>query len=485
MLRSHQIESVNSLVDVLKNHNSALDASDTGTGKTFVACAVAQRLKLPTLAVVPKIAISSWKRVCDTLGESLSIINYEKLRTGNTPYGRWNTVKPAQEYLVCQCCQQKITDQKCYVHPLGIHCAEVKRKPAKYGNFVFDPAVKFLIFDESQRCNGMKSLNSEMLVAAVRQDIKHLMLSATPADSILKMRALGYSLGLHGDKHAVFTAQGIKPAFHSWLRPLGVRPHPAFRGLLWMEPEASQREIMARINQQIIPSRGVRVTTEQIPDFPEREISAELYDLDKNNEIDRLYAEMSDALAELEGTAASDKDPEHPFTKILRAQQKIELLKVPIAEELSADSVEKGFSVGLFVKFRQTIDELADRLKCDCIIDGSVTGADRDRAIARFQSNECRIIIINSEAGGSAISLQDLDGNYPRVGYVMPGYSATSFIQLAGRFHREGGKSKCFYRVLLVARTVEEKIWAALNRKRNNLSALTDADFLLPKSENR
>ena len=323
----------------------------------------------------------------------------------------------------------------------------------------------------------MDSLNAEMMVATKRQRIKMLALSATLATDPLKLRALGYSLDFHGDKHFVALREGIRiPNFYSWAGLHGCRKIPPLPGIRWAVGAEKQKEIMAGIRAQIIPARGVRVATGEIPGFPERQITAELYDLEQNGKIDELYREMATALDALNVKAAGDKAPDHPLTIFLRAHQRIELLKVPIAVELAQDAFEKGLSVGIFVNFSQTIDELSRRLGCPDIIDGREV-ASRQSVIDRFQSDEARLVLVNSEAGGICVNLQDVRGVFPRMGFIFPGFKATTFQQVCGRFHRDGGLSKCFYRVILAANTIERDIYRNLRGKLDNLSALNDADL--------
>jgi len=235
---------------------------------------------------------------------------------------------------------------------------------------------------------------------------------------------------------------------------------------------------MRQIREHIIPARGVRVRWESIPNFPAREILAEEYDLDENGLIQSLYSEMDDALRVLEQSASGDINAEHPLTKILRARQRIELLKVPIAVALAEDYLAKGYSPAMFCNFRQTIDELSARLGCSAIIDGSAEGVrERQNHIDAFQSNRARLIILNNEAGGVSVSLQDLCGTHPRVGIVFPNFSAVSMRQVFGRLHRDGGKSPCHYRVLFASGTCEAPIARALRAKCNNLDALNDSDL--------
>jgi superfamily II DNA or RNA helicase len=344
-----------------------------------------------------------------------------------------------------------------------------KKTEWNYGDFLFAAPVRFIIFDEVHRASAIDSLNEDMLTAAYRQNKMVLGLSATAANSPLKMNALGYMLGLHSGGSD----------FYRWARSLGCRKPDGMPGFRWMVSEAKQQDIMRKINAAIVPARGVRVRTSEIPNFPTRTISAELYDIEGSEKIDSLYSQMREPLAALESRAAGDIAPESAPTKTLRAWQRIELLKVPLALELAADFREKGLSVAFFCNFSATIDELAKRLNTNCIIDGrpehNRPGL-RSSRVARFQHNEDRNIILNNQAGNVSIGLQDLTGNFPRVGVVFPCYSAEAMIQIFGRLPRDGGKSHSHYVVLFAANTGEKSMARAIRAKSNNIECLNNGD---------
>lgn len=476
LLRPHQVQPVARLVRILQAGVNAVDLSDTGTGKTYVAVAVANRLKVPTLAIVPKISVSQWHAAAAHFGDTLSVVNYESLRTGRTPFGTWENPPPpgfrSETYFKCQCCQLIVDPENdpdgCYCHPLKIHCLETKKVPWEYGQFKFSPAVGLTIWDEVHRCGATNSLNADMLIAARRQRIPVLGLSATSACGPLEMRALGYVLGLHNLND-----------FYRWTLKYGCGKIEGLRGWHWKAGKDRQKEFMLQLREEIIPSRGVRVSYKNIPNFPERTVTPRLFDIDGGGQLDALYGEMREALECLEKRTAIDTDAEHPLTKMLRALQRIELLKVPLVCELVPDYLAKGYSVGVFVNYKQTMTELRKRLKCDCFIDGSPEGS-RGRAgsIARYQAGKDRLILINSDAGGAAVSLPDETGESPRKGLVMPPRSARTFKQLIGRFHRENSLSPCSYDILLAAKTAEVSTHTKLMGKVDNLDTLNDGDFL-------
>jgi superfamily II DNA or RNA helicase len=467
-LRPWQHAPAEHLAGLLFSGQNAVDCSDCGVGKTYTACAVMAELQLATLAVVPKVAVSQWEAAAAHFGETISVLGYEALRTGKTPFGTWENLPPPglrPRYFQCSNCQLRVdldNPQPCYTHPAGIHCVVERKENWKYGRFIFHRNIQLLIFDEVQRCGAPDSLNAEMLRAARRQGIRTLSLSATLATSPLQLSALGYNLGLFKQPRD----------FSRWARPYGVRYDAAFHGLHWFVGEDRQLEVMHQIRRDLLPWRGVRVSTDELPDFPGVDIRAELYDVDNPEQIREMHAALG-KLRERAGRYVSTE-----LTEEMLAHQRIELLKVPLAVELAQDEMEKGFSVGIFVNFRQTIEELADRLKTNCIIDGSPEGTrNRDKSILAFQKNISRVILINVAAGGAALSLPDVDGTAPRSGLAFPGHSAEKLRQVFGRFPRANSRSRSVYRVLLAAKTGDVKIHKALRAKLNCLDALNDLDL--------
>lgn len=254
-------------------------------------------------------------------------------------------------------------------------------------------------------------------------------------------------------------------SYSQWLYSHGARINSRFRGWQWQVSDVKQRETMAGIRAQIFPARGVRVRCEDIPGFPEQVISADLIDLDEQatQAIKQLYEEL-------------EEDGKLEITKILKVRQEIEVLKISSAVEILRDRIAGGFSVCLFVNFQRTVDEAVKILGCDAI-DGRTDSIRRQKILDCFQANESRSLVLNSDAAGLSINLQDLDGEHPRFGIVSPPWSAVTFRQLTGRFRRQGGRSKSFFKVLFAAGTVEMRMWRALRGKLDCLDSLNDNDL--------
>jgi len=474
-LRPFQREPASWLYTLLSSGTNCVDFSDCGVGKTYISMACAAALRLPTLVIAPKISITAWERVAAAFDEEISCVGWESLRTGKTALGTWEFPRPKDateqtryyRCVNCQCSLGSYNLPPCFARHDKVHCFDTRSKPWNHGRFRFHDAVKFIIFDEIHRAAARDSLNSDMLIAARRQEKLILGLSATPGNSPLQFKAIGYALNLHN----------LTDFFH-WARQHGCRRLPNLPGIHFAVGRDKQAGIMQRIHHAIIPSRGVRIRLEDIPNFPGIDIATELVDLDEPEKIDALYSEMAAALSRLQVATSNDVDPNLPITAQLRQRQMIEILKVPALVELTHKYQDAGFSVVLFANFSATISELAKRLKTLAIIDGSVTGTQRDEVLFSFRDNQQAVLIVNSRAGGESCSLHDLDGNHPRVGLVSPGYDARNFRQVLGRLRREGGKSIARYRVVLAARTVEEHIKTALDGKLHNLDFLLDGDLL-------
>jgi len=75
------------ILDSLFLNGVAADLSETGCGKTYVAAWVAKNLNVPIVVVCPKVVRRGWNTVLEAFGiKAVTVINYEKLMRGNTPY---------------------------------------------------------------------------------------------------------------------------------------------------------------------------------------------------------------------------------------------------------------------------------------------------------------------------------------------------------------------------------------------------------------
>lgn len=83
-LLKYQVQHTQNIVRIITDNKACLDASDTGTVKTYCAIASCKILKLQPIIISPKSVIATWRNVCKLFDVNpYIIINYESLRTGN------------------------------------------------------------------------------------------------------------------------------------------------------------------------------------------------------------------------------------------------------------------------------------------------------------------------------------------------------------------------------------------------------------------
>lgn len=433
-LRPWQVDAVSKIVSSLNKWGCAVDGSDVGVGKTYTACGVARELNMDIMVVCPKAVMESWRRVIKNhfkyWGKCVGIINYEALRTGKTD---------------------------------SIYASYIKRRDTRRKEFVWKiPKNTLIVWDEAQKLKNAKTKNSETCLAALKHGYKMLFCSATMATNPLELKTIGQCIRLFKNSKQ----------YYEWAYAHGV-----VRGRFGME-FTGDRKSLSKLSNDIFTNRGVRLSRDTIPNFPESQIIAECYEMEKetSDKINRVYGEMQDELSKIEKQLKKDKG-QTQMVAILRARQKVEMFKVPLIIEMTEEGIENGMSVAIFCNFTETINALSDRLNTKCIVNGVVSDKERQRAIDDFQLDKSRVILINIAAGGAGLNLHDLNGNFPRLALICPSYSAILMRQATGRVWRDSAKTKSIQKIVFVANTVEEQVCSSVNQKLSNLDLLNDGDL--------
>lgn len=437
-LRPWQIDAASKLVAAIKHWNCAIDGSDTGTGKTYTACAVARDLGYNIVVVCPKAVIKSWNKVIRKhfkMGDKcLGIVNYEKLKTG-----------------------KKDSDIASYV----------LSRASKRNVFTWKlPKKTLIVWDESQKLKNWKTKNAKMCVQAIKEGYPMLFCSATNATNPLEMRVVGQALKMY---------KGGNKGYYEWARAHGV-----YDGAWGLEFN-NDPGVLKKLHKDIFEKRGIRLRRDTIPNFPASEIISEVYNMDEEDakSINKIHKEMEDELKKLENITKFDGKSE--LTIQLRARQKIELIKVPLFVDMIEDALEQGFSIAVFINFTETLNALATRLNTKCVFDGKTSDKQRDKNVDDFQDDKERIILVNVQSGGAGLNLHDLNGKFPRMSLISPTYSPVFMRQALGRIWRDDAKTKSIQKIVCVANTVEEVVCRNVQLKLDNLDMLNDGDLAYAK----
>lgn len=458
-LLDYQIEHAEKIKNAIQKHSRAIDASETGTGKTYVSIFVCNKLNLTPFVICPKSVKNTWTTLLNEAGyknNEYYVLNYESL-------------KAYKKLIVYD------KDKKEYLWNFDAH-AEFK----EIKNFLF-------IYDEAHRCKNISSINSQILLSLCNYDAKILLLSATLTD-----------------KMEYFIPFGKVLKFYKTIND----------GLVWMS-QLNNSPVL--INKKIFNEYGSRMKiadTDNI--FKNNKIICNSVYVENHHEIEQkyniIYKLMEKSKNKIEipkeitmdtntykntcintkndkpiiNTKKTQKNikivndddsteskPQH-LKEIMSLRQDIELLKVNSICEMTKKYLQQNKSVVIFVNFTNTTVELKKKLNTNCVVWGLQKIEERNKAISDFCSDTSRIIICNIKAGSEGLSLHDTNGKYPRVSLICPTWSAQELLQALGRIHRATGKSDCIQEIIYCKNTVEESMSVVIQNKINNIKLFNE-----------
>ncbi len=447
-LLPYQLNHTQNLINSLKKHHRVLDASDTGTGKTYTAIATCIELGLKPLIICPKSVITSWYNVieCFNYHESLyGIANYELIKNGRF-FNKW------KEKITCP-----------FINLRKVMITNKRGKPDIIDSYVWNlPDDIIIIIDEAHSCKNNKTFNSQLLTSLTDCVNLHIMIiSATICDSLDSFRNYGLLMGFYKTTKEL----------NNWYNQIG----------------KTFLNRMIGIRHFLFPEYASRMSIKELGDlFPENQIIAKAYFMKEAIEIDNLYKIIEEAQEELKRKKIIDSElpdvndePKNKLSslaKITDSRQKIEYIKIPTIVELAQQFLDEGNSVVIFVNFTETLFAIGQALKTTNFIYGEQTQQERDLLINLFQTDKERIIIANIKAGGLGISLHDINGNFPRVSIISPSWSASNVLQALGRIFRAKGQTPVRQRLIYCQGTCEEAICKSMTYKINNIACLNDGN---------
>jgi len=458
-----QVDHAKRLLDSLYINGVAADLSETGCGKTYVAVWIAKQMNVPITIVCPKGIIPAWQRVLASVGIKVNgaldgkvgkfagychnnIVNYEQL------------IRGSKCHHLLEYDNNKFTNSRVWDNDCGVH--------------IKIPKNSLIILDEVHRCKGSKSLTSSLLIRFKKEGFKILMMSASAATMPLEMRAFGYAVNLHNGinfKHWVDSTVDVVDTDDGQI--LNTNSLRTQRGM---------RNIHDSLfNMQRVASRLTRLQMKSL--FPENRIFAECFDMGVNTgKIQSIYKMMEDEIARLDEDASNYSS--HVFAQMIKARRMAEVLKVPTMIDMVVEWYREDISPVVFVNFSETIEALNSRLTAlfgDSVgmIVGGQSIKQRQGIIDAFQSDQKRIMLVNSAAGNDGIGLHDLNGRYARASVITPSYSAIKLIQSLGRINRAAGKTPCIQKIMFAAGTIEERCCERIQDKIDNLDMLNDGDL--------
>lgn len=473
-LYPYQQEHITKLITCAEENKVIIDASDPGTGKTAIMCALCSIMGIPMFVICPKSVIGAWFQFTEIFGaKAIGISNYELIKNGKyyTSIDEYNNNKPKQ----CP-----------YIKPIV---------GARNTKFIISLPECFVIFDEAHKGKNYRTQNSNLMIcvkeyfdriSSMKHDSNHnykiAILSATIGETIDDFRITSYMLGI---------SQFGKHAYEVWKRQLSIK-YPNLT-----QAEAISREVFPKygarmkissivsneslstyelsgINDTVIFRRCyhlykfiiqleehtgnaplmdvmnlILTTYNLIRSFKKTHISARVFTMspEAETEITAAWDEIHTAIESLKNKQIGEI---HPLTIILRARQRIEMLKIPTMVELAMEYLVDNKAVIMFVNFTDTINKLRTSLEglttelgsAVTLVHGGQSTRERDANIEAFQLGKSILMLVNSSAGGTGLSFHHINHNaLPRVTIISPPWTGIMLKQILGRVHRAGSLS--------------------------------------------
>ncbi len=426
----YQILHLFNMITAIKNNDCVIDGSTTGLGKTYTSAALCSQLNYKPIIICTKTMMSTWKRVLEYFNvDYIMIVNYETIRTGKYYDANNNKVD----------CPYITKEKNGFKWNLDLLPSSNKHKN-----------IPIIIFDEVHRCRNSKSLNGKLLLSCKK--IKNIMISATLCDKNKDFGIFGVMLGFYRN-----VGQG-----KSWMEAI-IREN---------KNQISKNKVNM-LHKYLFPEKGSKMSIEDMGnDFPKNIVSFDCFDVDIDDmtKINNYY------------TKIKKNNDISKLSEIIKMREFTENIKSDIFIDLMMDYRDQGKSIVLFVNFVSTFDIICTYLDKENVayskICGNQTIEDRETQINNFQSNDVDIIVCMIQAGGTSLSLHDINDK-PRVSIISPSFSRIELLQALGRIYRAGTKSLCLQRVIYCSNTYEELISKKINEKKQTLDLLTDDDVCM------
>jgi len=403
----------------------ALDSSKMGTGKTYTALGIAQKLGYKIFVVCPIAVLENWYNLASTYQvEILGITNYEKLRADKVKNGNVSYYPMKNGFI--------LSSKKC---PYIVKTTNGTEKK-KVGYEWKLPENTLIIFDEGHKTKNLGTQNSKLIMGArdfikTKKTCKMIVLTGTPIEKSSNLRSLLYVLG--------YTSDTGFQTMHSFRLAHGAMNDKDVHNLLYVNPDYRRASRMTEQERD-----------EELKSPYTNDIKAESFSVDVDIAT-QIQRENETIGVLLEETKSNPKRSVHILAQITRARRRIELIKSSIIADLAHSAYNDGYSIAIFVNYLPSIDALQSLLKYPfSVIRGGQSASSRSTSIRRFNSGQVRIIISTISSGGTGISLHDTKGDAPRYSIISPTYSMTELQQVLGRVHRTGSKSNTIQRIVYV-----------------------------------
>lgn len=462
-----QQEHIRQMTTDLRERGSHIDASGTGSGKTYKACMVAKQLNASVIVFCQKNVFKSWFDHCMSLGvKLLGISNYEIMING-----KWYDLHENPDYTILQ-----KPKNATYIPYLTFD-----EEGLAQWNFANMMETNFLvIFDEAQSIRNPS--NRRFDIAAGLRDYFLVSNELRNNQDIMSELQYPYVYTLYLTATPVESTKGTDWASFFYL--CGYIDQPTTKALRKLLGNTSAEDVHNFIYQSAMLSK-IYI---DIPGYTD-DIKVIKHPL-SYEDAERINAAYG--LTELE---RSNLPKIAEMTKDMKV---VEMMKCRIFAEYAKEAINAGNYVIVFLNYVSSVYRLTNYLLEDFTIDdiayifrgdkknipnNDIIKNDKrtyDEETRRFNSGEAKIIICTYAAGSTGISLHDTQGGRPRYTILSPTVSYRILKQALGRAYRVGLKSNVKQRIIFTSNSnyssLEDRLAQLMNDKIQYISMSVDGE---------
>ena len=157
-------------------------------------------------------------------------------------------------------------------------------------------------------------------------------------------------------------------------------------------------------------------------------------------------------------------------------------------EDLSKEVVrylDEGKSVIVFCQFTESVNIFKNMVRVNLShteyvvesIIGGTSKKERERVVNAFQENRVNLLVATLPSMSEGVSLHDTTGDAPRVAFMCPTYNAKDFKQGMGRIWRANGKSVAHVIAVYIADTKEQEQVLNYKTKLGSMDVFNEAEY--------
>ena len=453
-LKSHQIDHMARVQDIITREQSYIDTSPKGAGKTFHVLYIAKKFGLKLMVICENNMQSTWEMLAKIHEiDLIQALSYDTLRgTCKSDLKHAWLTRDGEKFFVTQEFKDEVECGMLLVFD------EVQKLRNDTTQFKAGLALTQYIYNPETN-NADECVNSRVALVSA--------LPCNTDKSIVNMlKLLGLiseeKLARYNRSRKLWEPEGLYEVYTKACKYDMETADEIYQGGALSNKKHAE-EVCALLFSLVLMDR-IGSSTPEFELTVQKDCSNAFFRVN-----DKVLVEMKNNMEKLKESLIYNKETkEYEWTKttqglLFKILPEIEAGKadVFIEETIRILTEHKTAKVLLFINYHKGIDKVVAGLDGwpVAVITGHVPPATRLQRIREFQehNSKLRVLITNTQVCGTGVSLDDTHGDYPRHCLLSPSYNFINIDQATGRTWRANTKSDVSITLVYIQQLEEEQ----------------------------